>query len=388
MVNEGQIFNGLIYIYFMCYHFLALETWGVPLPGYYATYGGGGYIAAFHVNLNHSIATINELYKSLWIDRQTRAVIVEFTLYDASTNLFLYNMFMVEFPETGGAFTSYNIYPLRVYTHHGPTGTLTLVCEVLLVFYLICFLIKICVRLYRQRLDYFRKFWTVYELVLIMFAVAAICLFSLRLGFTFDTIKKFKRDKRLFVNFSHIVVWDQLLVLDLGVLAFLATIRMLEVLTTLKHLKAIVDIFNKCGKDLFWYGVSFVHIFIGFCALAFLLFGSQLESYRNLYKCAGTLFIAMIGKSRFAEINEAHPVLAKIFFLLYVLVVVYFFLTIFLSILGASIDEVIQQNRSGPDHDIISYVLRKMKDFFHRPALTIKKKRRAKTTPFPSNSIM
>jgi uncharacterized membrane protein len=183
------------------------------------------------------------------------------------------------------------------------------------------------------------------------------------------------------------MVWDQAFVLSLGVLAFIATIRMLEVLSTLKHLKAIVDIFRKCGKDLFWYGLSFVQIFLGFCGLGLLLFGSQLESYRNLYQCMGTLFIAMIGKSRFSEINETNPVLAKVFFILYVLIVVYFFLTIFLAIIGASIDEVVQQNRTGPDHDLIAYMIKKIKDLFNKPALKIQKqKREKKTTPTPTNN--
>ena len=290
-------------------------------------------------------------------------------------------MFMVEFPQTGGAFTSYNIYPLRLYSHHGPVGTLTLVCEVLFALYLICLFIKLCVRIYQQRSEFFRKFWTVYELVIFIVSSSAICLFFIRLGFSTNTINKFKQDEKTFVNFYHIVVWDQLLVLSLGVLAFLSTIRMLEVLSTLKHLKAVVDIFHKCGKDLFWYGMSFVQIFTGFCILALLLFGSQLESYRNLYQCMGTLFIAMIGKSRFTEINETLPILAKVFFLLYILVVVFFFLTIFLSILGASIDEVVQQNHTMPEYDIITYILQKMKDLFHQPTPMEKKKKRTEIYP-------
>ncbi|XP_060565690.1 polycystin-1-like protein 2 [Ruditapes philippinarum] len=365
----------------------SLGIWGLPLTGYYTTYGGGGYIASLHVNLNYSIATINELYKNLWIDRQTRAVIVEFTLYDASTNLFVDNMFMIEFPQTGGAFTTYNTYPLRVYPHHGAAGTWTLVCEILFVLYITCFFIRICLRLYRLRSEYFKIFWTVYDLVIFLVAATAMILFCFRLRFSFETIKKFKQDNKLYVNFSHIVFWDQGFVLALGVLAFLATIRMLEVLSTLKHLKAIVDIFRKCGKDLFWYGITFVQIFVGFCGLALLLFGSQLESYRNVYQCMGTLYIAMIGKSRFTEINETNPVLAKVFFMLYILIVVYFFLTLFLAILGASIDEVVQQNRTGPDHDLIAYMISKIKHFINKPELSMKKQRErtAKTAPTSAN---
>ncbi|XP_045163850.2 polycystin-2-like [Mercenaria mercenaria] len=346
----------------------ALDNWGLPWPGYYTTYGGGGYIASLHVNLNYSIDIMSELYRNLWMDRQTRAVIVDFTLYAAATNIFVYNIYVIEFPQTGGAFTSFSTYPVRAYPHQGTSGAWIVVCEVLFVIYLVGLFGKICLRIYRQRWDYFVQFWRVYDLGILL--VAAIVLFTIRLEFSFETIQKFKQDKKLFVNFIHIVFWDQLLVFFLSVLAFLATLRMMEVFSTLNKVRAIVEIFSQCGKDLFWYGLTFAQIFIGFCGFSLLLFGSKLASYRNMYQCMGTLFIAMIGKSKFTEINETQPLLAKFFFMLYVLVVVYFILTIFLSILGASIDQVVQGNRKSSEYDLITFLMQNFKALLFTPRRT------------------
>jgi hypothetical protein len=73
--------------------------------------------------------------------------------------------------------------------------------------------------------------------------------------------------------------------------------------------------------------------------------------------------------------------------MLYILIVVYFFLTLFLAILGASIDEVVQQNRTGPDHDLIAYMISKIKHFINKQELSMKKQRErtAKTTPTSAN---
>lgn len=345
-------------------YFIAFDIWGLPIPGYYTTYGGGGYICQLDVSRNVSIKIINELFSNLWIDRQTRAVMFEFTLYNGATNIFLYNIFLVEFPETAGAFTSFTVYPLRVFTHLGAIGTYTLLCEIIFVIYLVIFLIKICIRIYQQRSKYFKQFWQNYELVMLMLGVAAAVVFAMRFGLASLTIREFKKDKHLFVNFSHIVFWDQLLVTILAVLVFMATLRILEVFSTSKKVSAVVKVFQDCGKDLFWYGVTFLHILLGFCFLGVLLFGSQILAYMNIYQCMGTLFIAMIGKSNFVEINESDPVLAKVFFMVYIFTVVFFTLTIFLSILGTSIDRVVHSLHEDKSEDVIELIFRKFMSLF------------------------
>ncbi|WAR15130.1 PK1L2-like protein, partial [Mya arenaria] len=339
----------------------AVDIWGLPLSGFYTTYGGGGYIAQFDVGRNVSIKIVNELFRALWVDRQTRAVFFEFTLYSPATNMFIYNVFLIEFPQTGGAFTTYWVYPIRVYSHVGAIGTFTLICEVIFVIYLVIMLVKLSVRLYQKRMGFFSEFWKVYELVMFSLGVTSIVIYAIRLGFTYMTINKYKEDIKQFVNFSHIVFWDQILVACLSILVFMATFRILEVFATSKKVSALVKVFQQCGKDLFWYGMAFLHMFLGFCFLGFLLFGSHLMSYMTIFKCLGTLFIAMIGKSKFTEINETQPLLAKIYFIVYIFIIVFFVLSIFLSILGASIDNAVQETKKTKQEDLVELLIRKVK---------------------------
>ncbi|XP_053378970.1 uncharacterized protein LOC123526495 isoform X2 [Mercenaria mercenaria] len=346
----------------------AYDIWGLPTSGVYTTYGGGGYIASFDISRNISISILNELFANLWMDRQTRAVLFEFTLYNAATNIFIYNVFVVEFLQTGGAFTSYSTYPVRVYTHLGSIGTFTLVCEIIFIIYVITLCVKICIRIYKQCFGFFKSFWQVYELVMFTLGLVIIIFYSIRLGLAFETIHNFKKDKKLFVNFAHITLWDQILVSSLAFLLFMATLRMLEVFASSKNVNAIYKVFCECGKDLFWYSMTFLHIFLAFCFLGFLMFGSQLLSYKNIFKSMGTLFVTLAGKSKFAEINEKQPVYAKVFFSFYILTVVFFVLTIFLSLLGISIDNVVHETRQDPREDVIDYVVKYILSLFTKPA--------------------
>lgn len=51
-------------------------------------YGGGGYVLDMSQNKNVSMDLILYLFQNLWIDRGTRAVFVDFTVYNANINMF------------------------------------------------------------------------------------------------------------------------------------------------------------------------------------------------------------------------------------------------------------------------------------------------------------
>jgi hypothetical protein len=49
---------------------------------------------------------LNDLNANLWLDRGTRVVFLDFTVYNANINLFCQIKLMVEFPASGGAVPS------------------------------------------------------------------------------------------------------------------------------------------------------------------------------------------------------------------------------------------------------------------------------------------
>jgi len=64
------------------------ELDGSSYNGQISDYGGGGYTQVLPLSHSEANAMIQSLKDNLWIDRATRAVIVEFTVYNANINLF------------------------------------------------------------------------------------------------------------------------------------------------------------------------------------------------------------------------------------------------------------------------------------------------------------
>lgn len=61
---------------------------GSTYQGLMNTYGGGGYVLDLSQNATITANLIQYLFDNLWIDRSTRAVFLDFTVYNANINLF------------------------------------------------------------------------------------------------------------------------------------------------------------------------------------------------------------------------------------------------------------------------------------------------------------
>ncbi len=71
-----------------------------------STYGGGGFVQDLTLNYSGAQAQFNDLNENLWLDRGTRVVFLDFTVYNANINLFCQIKLTVEFPASGGAIPS------------------------------------------------------------------------------------------------------------------------------------------------------------------------------------------------------------------------------------------------------------------------------------------
>ncbi|VDI23340.1 Hypothetical predicted protein, partial [Mytilus galloprovincialis] len=351
----------------------ALDIWGIPIPGRYRTYGGGGYITELDVNYDFSNRTLNELTDYLWIDRNTRAVFLECNLYTPDLNLFAYSMFLAEFPETGGIVTSYSIYPFRIYFHLGTNGIYTLICEVIFLIFLVALIIKVVYGLVKQKKLFFKSVWNVLDCCCISLSFVCIAMYAGRHLLASKTMDRFKEDPKQFINFQHIAIWDLLFNLLLASLVFLATLRLVGILGYDKRVGQVFRVFDNCAKDLFWFGIFFLYVFLCYAALGYLLFGKDIESYSDIFESIGTLFISMIGKSKFTEINEKDPIMAQFYFFTFILLLVYTLLTMFLAILGESINAVHAMTKRSREEELVEYLMNKFKNLFVRKSENSKK---------------
>jgi polycystin 1L2 len=83
--------------------------------GDYGSYSGNGYVYEFRGRLSDLESNLSQLHQLEWIDNQTRAVIIQLSLYNPNVDLFTSVILLAEFLSTGGVFTSAQFEPMNFY---------------------------------------------------------------------------------------------------------------------------------------------------------------------------------------------------------------------------------------------------------------------------------
>ena len=104
-----------------------------------------------------------ELYEELksqkWIDRYTRAIFTEFTIYNAETNFFCVITLLSEILPTGGYYHSPKIQTIRLYRYVGPEMVFVMACELTYMLFLLFFIYKQVKKYLKERKEFLKDPW-------------------------------------------------------------------------------------------------------------------------------------------------------------------------------------------------------------------------------------
>ena len=87
------------------------------------------------------------------------------------------------------------------------------------------------------------------------------------------------------------------------------------------------------ANDMFHFMILFFLIFLGFCAMSVILFGSHLSGYADFGRVTQTMAKMITGNIDYASIWSINPLMASIMLWAYVLIIVFVMVNIFLAIL-------------------------------------------------------
>lgn len=88
-------------------------------------------------SLTEAAAVVADLREGGWVDLHTRAVFVNFALYNGNINEFLVGKVYFEFLPSGGVVPGFDFDVLNLSSYAGDRGRRLLVCEVVLVLFII-----------------------------------------------------------------------------------------------------------------------------------------------------------------------------------------------------------------------------------------------------------
>lgn len=308
--------------------------------GRITSYGGGGFTMLLKPTKGDTKKMIDVLKQNLWLDRGTRVVFIDFTVYNANINLFCIIKLVFEYPATGGCIPSFTFRTVKLIRYVTAFDHFVMACEGIFILFIIYYTIEEILEIKKHKLKYFKSFWNILDIIVIFLGYVAIA-FNLYRTFAVDNLLKgLLADKRQYANFDSLGFWQTQFNNMVAVAVFFAWIKVFKYISFNKTMTQLSATLNNCAKDVGGFAVMFFIIFLAYAQLGYLVFGTQVRDFSTFEDAIFTLFRIILGDFDFHALEAANRVLGPIFFITYVFFVFFVLLNMFLAIINDTYAEV------------------------------------------------
>ena len=344
------------------------QTWqqldGYPFLAELATYYGGGYALELFPKFPN-IQNLRDLKANQWLDRHTRALIVEFALFNPATNHFSSVTLVFEFAATGGCIHYYSVHTFKLYRYTSGFAFFTIVCEVLFLLCLLLYLYREFKEWYKLRAKYFTQFWNLIEVCINLMSLVTIGFYFYREKLANDLLKKMPaKTPEKFINFQFAAYCDQIFIIIVSLVVFFVSIKFIKLLRFNRRMSILADTLKDAWYPLGMFSIVMGIVMFGSFAFGTLVFGGEMYSYRNLFVTAATQTSLLLGKFNFYEYQNTNRIIGPLFFLGYIIMVNWILMNMFISIINDSY-EVVSHNlaKQSNEYEIVDFVMDRFKEF-------------------------
>ena len=168
---------------------------GLYIEGFHGNYPPRSYVATIGKYRRKIDENLNFLKTNNWIDRLTKAVIVDIVTYNANTNLFSRVRIVIEQPSIGNLIVHGNIRSFILYTYLGDTGTVILMMQLVWLVVMFYMTVKMIKGILKQKKSYFTSnYWSILRLFGLAFAVLAAITSLVKIILAMEFIEKVKNE--------------------------------------------------------------------------------------------------------------------------------------------------------------------------------------------------
>ncbi|CAF4548104.1 unnamed protein product [Rotaria sp. Silwood1] len=356
--NTTQNYSKLITQAFIYQTSEQLDTYNYI--GQHATYRSGGYVYEFRGSLSELYYDLSELHQLEWIDKQTRAVIIQMNLYNPNIPIFTSAVIILEILSSSGIFFSVRFDPLSVDAF---TSIFEIVCAFIYLTFIVYFMILEIQSFIHLKKLYFRQVWSYIEIGIIACSWTSVGIHVWRANEAKRITRLFRETHGdIYLNFQLLAYINDIFSFLLAFCCFFGTLKLLRLCRYNRRLALLSDTLGRSARELLSFSFMFSIVFMAFLALFYLQFLSLIWECSSLLRTAQMLFEMLLLKFDATEITQAAPFLGPLYFTWFILFVVFVCINMFVSIINdnfrAARDYVHKVDHD--DQDIFTNVFKKI----------------------------
>eukprot|EP00079_Xenopus_tropicalis_P034906 XP_017948677.1 PREDICTED: polycystic kidney disease protein 1-like 2 [Xenopus tropicalis] len=336
---------------------------GHPTWGKLATYRGGGYVADLGNERKYAHRVLQDLFSNIWLDSYTRAVFVEFTVYNANVNLFCIVKLMFETNALGTFFTRANLQSVRLYPFTDGLHIFVVAAEVIYFLFVIYYMVVQGKRMKAEKWGYFRSKWNLLELALIIISWSALSVYVKRTILGTRDLRYYQEHKNEFVSFNETAAADAALGYLIAFLVLLSTIKLWHLLRLNPKLNMITATLRRAWGDISGFITVIVIMFLAYSIACNLIFGWKLNSYKTVFDSAKTMVSLQLGIFNYEEVLDYNPVLGSFLVGSCIIFMTFVVLNLFISVILVAFSEEQKHHQASDEEEIVELLLWKICSF-------------------------
>ncbi|UJR16137.1 hypothetical protein I4U23_003048 [Adineta vaga] len=329
--------------------------------GEHRTYSSGGYVYEFRGRLSNLQSNLSKLYELGWIDTQTRAIIIQCTLYNPNVGLFTSITLLTEFLSTGGLYPQSRFEPLSFQLF---TSITQLICSIFYMIFIIYMMIEEIRSVLQMKMKYFFQFWTYVNIGIIVCSWTSVGIYiwryieSKRIGQLFQETNGY-----VYINLQLAVYINDTFTYLVGFCCFFGTVKFVRLCRVNRRILLFLTTIRHAAKELLSFSMMFSIMFTSFICLFYFLFISKLSTCSSIFQTTRMLFEMTLMKFDAYELVDASSFLGPFCFSLFILLMVFVCLSMFITIINDSFrfarDNL--HKHQTEDEQIIGYMIKKFR---------------------------
>ncbi|XP_054909087.1 polycystic kidney disease protein 1-like 2 [Poeciliopsis prolifica] len=340
------------------------ELRSLPVWGQLVLYRGGGFVAELGPDIQNASSTLEYLFHSKWLDQYTRAVFVEFTVYNANVNLFCIVTFLME-TSAVGAFQFYSeLQAIRLYPSTGGLYFFVMASEIIYLLFILYYMYKQAKLLKQHRWLYFKNKWNLLELSIILLSWSAVAFFIQRTLLGNRDVKFYENHKDQFASFNETAAADSVLQYLVAFLVLLSTVKLWHLLRLNPKMNLITSALHRAWNDISSFLLIIVITLVAYSIASNVIYGWKISSYKTFLDSLLTLISLQIGIFDYDQVLDSHPVLGGLLFGSCIVFMTFVVLNLFISVILVSLHLEQKYHKPSEEEEIVDLLLNKLCNLF------------------------
>ncbi|PIO34796.1 hypothetical protein AB205_0184310, partial [Aquarana catesbeiana] len=336
---------------------------GQPTWGRLSTYRGGGYVVHLGGDRTTARRILRNLFNNVWLDDFTRALFVEFTIYNANVNLFCIVRVMFETNALGIFMTHTDLQSVRLYPYTDGLHIFVVAAEVIYFLFVIYYMVVQGKLMKTLKWGYFHSKWNLLELALIIISWSALSVFVKRTILGNKDINYYQNHKDEFVSFNETAAADAALGYLIAFLVLLSTIKLWHLLRLNPKLNMITATLRRAWGDISGFITVILIMFLAYSIACNLIFGWKLDSYKTVFDSAKTMVSLQLGIFNYEEVLDYNPVLGSFIVGSCIIFMTFVVLNLFISVILVAFSEEQKNHQASEEEEIVDLMLMKISSF-------------------------